>query len=73
MTKLLETALAAVLRQPPAMQDEVAQVMLRLVKVEVPEPVEPMHRDAVIEGLAQLRRGEYASDEEVEAAFRSFG
>jgi predicted transcriptional regulator len=73
MTKLLETALAAVRRQPNAVQDEVAQTMLRMVQAEEPEPVDPIHLDAVLEGLAQLRRGEFASESDVEAAFRSFG
>lgn len=36
------------------------------------EAIDSAHLDAIQEGLAQLSRGEFASDEEVEAAFRSF-
>jgi hypothetical protein len=37
-----------------------------------PEPIDPAHLPAVMEGLAQARRREFATDEEVEAAFRRF-
>jgi hypothetical protein len=36
------------------------------------EDIDPMHLPAVLEGLAQARAGIYASDAEVEAAFRRF-
>ena len=36
------------------------------------EAIDPAHLDAICEGLAQLGRGESASDGEVEAAFRCF-
>ena len=36
------------------------------------EAIDPAHLAAIDEGLAQLERGEFASDEEVEAAFRRF-
>ncbi|MCW5725242.1 MAG: hypothetical protein KIS81_09835 [Maricaulaceae bacterium] len=37
-----------------------------------PEPIDPDHLPGVLEGLAQARRGEFASDAEVEAVFRRF-
>jgi hypothetical protein len=37
-----------------------------------PEPVETAHRSAVLEGLAQAKRREFATDAEVTAAFRRF-
>lgn len=37
-----------------------------------PEEIDPAHMIAVLEGLAQAKRGEFASDEEVAAAFRRF-
>jgi hypothetical protein len=37
-----------------------------------PEPIDPAHLPAVLEGLAQARRRELATDEEVEAALRRF-
>lgn len=37
-----------------------------------PEPIDPAHLPAVLEGLAQAKRRDFATEEEVEAAFRSF-
>ncbi|MBV8736173.1 MAG: hypothetical protein JO007_02735, partial [Alphaproteobacteria bacterium] len=34
------------------------------------EPIDPAHLTAVLEGLAQAKRREFATDDEVEAAFR---
>jgi len=36
------------------------------------EPVDPAHLAALLEGLAQAKRREFATDDEVEAAFRRF-
>lgn len=73
MTKLLEQALEAVSRLSAANQDEIARVMLRLAANDGdPEEVDAAHLPAVLEGLAQAKRREFASDAEVEAAFRSF-
>jgi hypothetical protein len=73
MTKLLERALEAVSRLSPDTQDEIARAMLRLaVSDGEPEAVDAAHLPAVLEGLAQAKRREFASDAEVEAAFRRF-
>jgi predicted transcriptional regulator len=73
MTKLLEKALEAVRRLPPGTQDEIARAMLTLAEHDgPPEDVEPAHLSAVLEGLAQAKRRQFATDEEVEAAFRRF-
>ena len=73
MTKLLEQALAAVTRLPPDTQDEIARAMLRLASTGgEPEEVDPAHLPGVLEGLGQAKSREFASDAEVEAAFRSF-
>ena len=73
MTKLLQQALEAVTKLSSEGQDEVARAMLRLARSgEEPEPVESAHLPAVLQGLAQSKRHEYASDVEVEAAFRRF-
>jgi len=37
-----------------------------------PEPIDPQHLPAVLEGLAQAKRREFATDEEIEAALRRF-
>ncbi len=73
MTELLKKALEAVQALPADAQDEIARTMLSLAGDEDgPEPVSPAELPAVLEGLAQVKRGEYASDAEVEAAFRRF-
>jgi hypothetical protein len=73
MTKLLEQALAAVRRLPPKSQDEIARAMLQLASGDgEPEEIDAAHLSAVLEGLAQAQRRLFASDSEVEAAFRRF-
>ena len=73
MTKLLEKALEAVRRLPPDSQDQIALAMFSLSGKEgEPEEVDPAHLSAVLEGLAQAKRCQFATDAEVEAAFRRF-
>jgi hypothetical protein len=73
MTKLLEKALRAVEQLPPASQDEIALAMLTLSGNDgEPEDIDPAHLSDVLEGLAQAKRREFASDAEIEAAFRRF-
>jgi hypothetical protein len=73
MTKLLRQALEAVQKLPPESQDEIARAMLTLAGDEgASEPIDPAHLPDVLEGLAQARRRQFASDAEVEAAFRRF-
>ena len=73
MSKLLEQAIESVRRLPTDSQDDIARTILHLAGSEVEaEPVDPAHLAAVLEGLAQAKRREFATDEEVEAAFRRF-
>jgi len=73
MTKLLQKALKAVQLLPPENQDEIARAMLALAGNEPePEPVDPAHLADVLESLAQAKRREFATEAEVEAAFRRF-
>jgi uncharacterized membrane protein len=73
MTKLLRQALEAVQKLPPESQDEIAQAMLNLAGDETaPQSIDPAHLPDVLEALAQARRREFATDAEVEAAFRRF-
>ena len=73
MTKLLDAAVEAARKLPAESQDEIARVVLHLAaSEEEPEPIAAAHLPAVLEGLAQARRREFATDEEVEAAFRRF-
>ena len=73
MMELLEKAAEAVLKLSVEDQDEIARAMLRFAKsAGEPEAIDAAHLPAVLEGLAQARRRMFASDTEVEAAFRRF-
>lgn len=73
MTKLLQKALEAVRLLPPESQDEIARAMLTMAgEGAQPEDIDPAHLTDVLESLAQARRREFATDAEVEAAFRRF-
>ena len=72
MTELLERALEAVRRMPPADQEMVARVMLDMARPSDDPAIDPDELREAREGLAQVDRGEVATDEEVEAAFRRF-
>ncbi len=73
MTKLLAEALEAVSRLSPDSQDEIARAMLQLAEGDgEPEAIDPAHLPAVLESLAQANAKQFATDEEVEAAFRCF-
>jgi hypothetical protein len=74
MTKLLDLALETVRRLPPGDQDEIARAMLCLAghEDESAEEIDPKHLPDVLECVAQARRGEFATEAEVEAAFRRF-
>ena len=73
MTKLLQQALEVVRCLPAGKQDEIARAMFALVDARGrPEPIDPSHMPDVTESLAQARRREFATDAEVEAAFRRF-
>jgi DNA-binding TFAR19-related protein (PDSD5 family) len=73
MTDLLEKAVEVVRRLAPEAQDEIARTMLHLAEDEEDtEPIDPEDLAAVLEALAHADRREFASDAEVEAAFRRF-
>ena len=73
MTKLLDKALELVRRLPADSQDEIARAMIDLASGDgEPEQIDPAHLPAVLQGLAQAKRREFATDEEIEAAFRRF-
>jgi DNA-binding TFAR19-related protein (PDSD5 family) len=73
MTKLLQKALEAVRLLPPENQDEIARAMPALARDDSePEKVDPAHLPDLLEGLAQAKRREFASDAEIEAVFRRF-
>ena len=71
MTKLLERALKAVRLLPAESQDEIARAMLAMAEPgHEPESIDPAHLPAVLEGLAEARRRKFATDSEIELAFR---
>jgi hypothetical protein len=73
MSKLLEQAIQAVRGLPADSQDEIARAILYLAGSEVAvELVDSAHLPAVLEGLSQAKRREFATGEEVESAFRRF-
>jgi hypothetical protein len=73
MTKLLERALEATRRLPPTSQDEIARAMLSLIGDDgQPEEIDPLHLSDVLEGRAEAKRREFASDGQVKAAFHRF-
>jgi hypothetical protein len=74
MTKLLDKALEAVRRLPPDSQDEIARAMLTLSNIErEAEDIDPAHLPAVLEGLAQAKARDLATDAEIEAICRDAG
>lgn len=73
MTNLLTQAIKTVEKLSPESQDEIARAMLALASDPQPLKIDPRDLPAVLEGLAQIRRGEFATDEEIEDAFRRFG
>lgn len=72
MTKLLDRAVETVRKLSAESQDEIARAMLQLANNEEPEQIPPEHLSAVLEGLAQAKKRQYASVGEVEAVFRRF-
>jgi hypothetical protein len=75
MTKLLDDALAAVRGLPPDEQDSIARAVLRLVGQddEPPAALSAEERAAVAASKAAAARGEFASDEQVRAAWAKHG
>ncbi|MCJ2058951.1 hypothetical protein MKL09_20680 [Methylobacterium sp. J-048] len=72
MTDLLEKAVETVRRMAPEAQDAIAQAMLDMARVGTQGQVDPDHLQDVLDGLDEIARGDIASPDEVEAAFRRF-
>lgn len=73
MTKMFDHAVDHVRSLPADVQDEIASWMLRLSGIRTEEAgIDPEHLAAVEEGLAEADRGEFATPEEIEEAFRQF-
>ena len=70
MTDLLHEALDALHRLPPERQEYIARAILALADDGEPEETDREDLPAVLEGLAQAERGEFASDATVGALLR---
>lgn len=73
MTSLLEKALEVVRQLPAESQDDIARAILSLAGDEdEAEEVDAAHLPGVLDGLMQAKRRQFATEAEVEAAFRRF-
>jgi predicted transcriptional regulator len=73
MTKLLDKAIARTRQLPPEDQDVVAVAMLAMVDANPIVELDEETREAIREGLEQVRRGQFVSDIEIEALWKRHG
>jgi predicted transcriptional regulator len=74
MTRLLDEAVATVSTLPEDVQDDVARIMLQLAGVEQPPYVLTPEEEADLDAsIAEARRGEFATDEEIRAIRAKYG
>lgn len=76
MTKLLDQALEAARNLSPAAQDDIARVVLQLAggaDQETPVTLSTGERAAITASKAAAARGEFATDEQVRAAWAKHG
>jgi hypothetical protein len=75
MTKLLDDTLTAVRNLPPDEQDNIARAVLRLTGTDDEPPVALSvdERAAIDASKSAAARGEFASDEQVRAAWSKHG
>ncbi|GJE81868.1 acetyltransferase [Methylorubrum thiocyanatum] len=73
MGDMLDRAVEALRRMPASDRDSLAQAILTVAHGAAPLDIDPEHLPAVLDGLAQIERGEYVEGEPedlVAAAFR---
>jgi predicted transcriptional regulator len=74
MTKLLEQAFEAARNLPPAMQNDMARVVMAMTGEEMPAvQLTPEEEASFDESLAQAERGEFATDDQVRAIWAKHG
>ena len=74
MTDLLEQAVKVVRALPSDQQDELARVLLRLADADhEPVSLSDDERRAIATSKAAAARGDFATEEEVSAAWASYG
>jgi len=72
MTELLEKAVARVRGLPAETQDEFARILLRLAGDDAVYQLTPEEEADLIAAEAEIARGEFATDAEVEAVFSKY-
>lgn len=72
MTDIVDQAAEAMRQLPPADRDSMAQAVLSVAQGRQSLDIEPEHMAAVLEGLAQLERGEFIEGEPEELVARAF-
>jgi len=75
MTKLLDKAVDVARGLPPAAQDDIARIVLRLAGAddEAPVPLATEEQAAVAASKAAAGRGEFATDEQVRTMWVKHG
>lgn len=75
MTKLLDEAVEAVRRLPSADQDDIARAIIQLAGSDLAVPVvlSPEERAAIARSRAAAERGEFATEEQVQAVWAKHG
>jgi predicted transcriptional regulator len=74
MTKLLEQAVERLRALPSDQQDELARMLLRLADADQePVALSDGERAAIATSKAAAARGEFATDEEVQSVWASYG
>ena len=75
MTKLLDEAVEAVRRLPSDDQDDIARAIMQLAGSDLVAPVvlSPEEREAIARSKAAASRGEFATDEQVQAVWAKHG
>ena len=74
MTELLELVIKSASQLPAERQDYLARALMNLLEVDGLglEEIHPEDLAGVMRGLAQAENGQVATNEEVDAVFRSF-
>jgi predicted transcriptional regulator len=74
MTKMLDEAIKKVRELPDSVQDDAAELLFSVAaKQGAPIRLDEETRAAVREGRAQAQRGEFVSDEDLQAFFERHG
>jgi hypothetical protein len=74
MTKLLDRGIAAVSALPPDWQDIAGALLLELARTKAPRRTLSLEQIADLkESVAEADRNEFATDDEVRDAWRTFG